>query len=93
MVIIIKRKGNIEIIIGDEWKEKKKKKKKEFFNKKETLNSNVFKCIFEDNWNGFERFYDFSKNVTTLYYLNKLSTLFFKETNSFKYFTDISKVL
>lgn len=29
--------------------EKKKKKKKEFFNKKETLNSNVFKCIFEDN--------------------------------------------
>lgn len=63
MVIIIKRKGNIEIIIGDEWKEKKKKKKKEFFNKKETLNSNVFKCIFEDNWNDFERFYDFSKDV------------------------------
>lgn len=29
--------------------EKKKKKKKEFFNKKETFNSNVFKCIFEDN--------------------------------------------
>lgn len=45
--------------------EKKKKKKKEFFNKKETFNSDVFraKCIFEDNWNGFERFYDFSKDV------------------------------
>ena len=67
--------------------------KREEEEEEETLNSNVFKCIFEDNWNGFERFYDFSKNVTTLYYLNKLSTLFFKETNSFKYFTDISKVL
>lgn len=28
-----------------------------------------------------------------MYYLNKLFTLFFKETDSFKYFTDISKVL